>query len=168
MLKGKFTLETFRDTMKQVQRIGSMKDILKYLGMGAMLDQHTDIDPEGEMRKVEGMINSMTPEERKFPERIDIQRRRRIAAGSGTEASDVNRLLKDFDAMAAQMQRVSGLGMRDRMRAVREISQSAMSNPNSGLAIQKQRSKVKSVDAEKKKRQRKEAKEQRKKNKKRR
>jgi len=168
MLKGKFTLETFRDTMKQVQRIGSMKDILKYLGMGGMLDQHTDIDPEGEMRKVEGMINSMTPEERKFPERIDIQRRRRIAAGSGTEASDVNRLLKDFDAMAAQMQRVSGLGMRDRMRAVREISQSAMSNPNSGLAIQKQRSKVKSVDAEKKKRQRKEAKEQRKKNKKRR
>lgn len=168
MLKGKFTLESFRDTMKQVQRIGSMKDILKYMGMGHMLDQQTDIDPEGEMRKVEGMINSMTPEERKFPEKIDIQRRRRIAAGSGAEAADVNRLLKDFDVMAAQMQRVSGLGMRDRMRAVRELSQTAMSNPNANLATQKQRSKVKGLDAEKKKKLRKEAKDQRKKNKKRR
>lgn len=168
MLKGKFTLETFRDTMKQVQRIGSMKDILKYMGMGKLVDQVPGMDPEGEMRKVEGMINSMTPEERKFPERIDIQRRRRIALGSGTDPADVNRLLKDFDNMAGQMQKVAGLGMRDRMRAVREMSQMAMTNPHAALGGQKQRSKVKAMDAEKKKRQRKEAKDQRKKNKKRR
>lgn len=168
MLKGKFTLETFRDTMKQVQRIGSMKDILKYLGMGNMVEQLPGVDPEGEMRKVEGMINSMTPEERKFPEKIDIQRRRRIATGSGTDPADVNRLLKDFDNMAGQMQKVAGLGMRDRMRAVREMSQMAMNDPYASMQAQKQRSKVKAVDAEKKKRQRKEAKEQRKKNKKRR
>lgn len=168
MLKGKFTLETFRDTMKQMQRIGSMKDILKYLGMGKLLEQHTDVDPEGELRKVEGIINSMTLEERKFPEKIDIQRRRRIAAGSGTEPADVNRLLKDFDAMASKMKEVAGLGMRDKMRAVRDMSNSAMMNPNASLAVQKQRSKAKSMDAEKKKRLRKEAKDQRKKNKKRR
>mgnify|MGYP000868153469 CR=1 FL=1 len=168
MLQGKFTLESFRDTMKNVQKIGSMKDILKMLGMGGMLEQMPNqVDPEGEMKKIEGMINSMTPDERKFPERIDINRRRRIAKGSGTEPADVNRLLKDFENMAAQMQKVSGLGMRDRMRAVREMSQAAMMNPHASMMREKQRSKAKEMDADKKKKLRKEAKAQRKKNKRR-
>ena len=65
-------------------------------------------------------------------------RRRRIAAGAGVEAHEVNKLVKEFDAMADVMKRVSGMGMRGRMQAVQELSQKAMANPGGTLRKQKQ------------------------------
>lgn len=169
MLKGRFTLEDFRNQMKQVRRLGSLGDIMKMIpGMGGLLDQFQNIDAEKDMGRIDAIISSMTLEERQNPDRIDRSRRTRIARGSGTDPADVNRLLKDFDNMSSMMQKMSGLGVKDRFRAVQDLAKVGGMNPAAGLQAQKQRSKRGPADAdlaaEKKKKARKEAKKQRKKN----
>jgi signal recognition particle subunit SRP54 len=170
MLAGKFTLESFRDTMKQMKRLGSMRDIMKMIpGMGKLAETNPEIDADGDMQRIEGIINSMTVDERHNPDKIDRSRRHRIARGSGVEPAEVNRLLKDFDNMSGMMQKMAGMGMVERMREMQRMAGSGMLNPGApALQMQKQRSKPKQMDAEKKKKLRKEAKDQRKKNKKRR
>lgn len=169
MLKGRFTLDDFRNQMKQVRRLGSMRDILKMIpGMGGMLDQFQNVDAEKDMNRIEAMISSMTLEERQNPDKIDRSRRTRIARGSGTDPADINRLLKDFNQMSSMMQKMAGLGTKDRFKAVQDLAQGASLNPAAGLQAQKQRSKRGPADAdlaaEKKKKARKDAKKQRKKN----
>jgi len=169
MLQGKFTLETFRDTMKQMKRMGSMRDIMKLIpGMGSMLDSLEGMNPDEDMKQIEGIINAMTLDERHNPDKIDMSRRRRIAKGSGVDPADVNRLLKDFDRMSGMMQKMAGLGMRDKMKAMQQLTAGGLFNPGAELAREKVRSKPKKWDADKKKKMRKEAKLQRKKNKKKR
>jgi signal recognition particle subunit SRP54 len=68
---------------------------------------------------------------------IDQSRRRRIAAGAGVEPHEVNELVKQFDGMADIMKRMSGMGLRDRMRAMKELQQSGLLNPGAKLAKQK-------------------------------
>ena len=137
-------------------------------GLGAMADLDPGVDMDREVGRIGAMIDSMTPEERRNPDRIDRGRRTRIARGSGTEAADVNKLLKDFKQMGGMMQGVSQLGMRDRLRAVQQIAGQAMANPGGGLATQKQRSKRGPADEararEKEKKKKKDAKKQKKKN----
>ncbi|MFN5976541.1 MAG: signal recognition particle protein, partial [Planctomyces sp.] len=117
MQKGKFTLDDFRNQMRQIKKLGSMRDIMKMIpGMGAMVDQLGDMNPEGELSRIEGIIDSMTMHERQNPEIIDRSRRNRIARGSGVDAADVNKLLKDFSMMAKMMQGMSNMGLRDRLR----------------------------------------------------
>ena len=167
MQKGKFTLETFRDTMKQIKRMGSMRDLLKMLpGMGQMADSLDGLNPDEDLKRIEGIIGSMTPDERHNPDKIDTSRRRRIAAGSGVEPVDVNRLLKDFDRMAGMMQKMANLNPRDKMKELSKLTQGGMMNPGAEFSKEKNRSKPKKVDPDKKKKLRKEAKVQRKKNKK--
>ena len=85
---------------------------------------------EDDMRRLVGIIDSMTPDERRNPSKvIDQSRRRRIAAGAGVEPHEVNELVKQFDGMADMMKRMSGMGMRDRMRTMQEITQGGMLNP---------------------------------------
>ena len=80
----------------------------------------------------------MTPDERRNPSKvIDQSRRRRIAAGAGVEPHEVNELVKQFDGMADLMKRMSGMGMRDRMKTMQEIAQGGMLNPGGRLAKQK-------------------------------
>ena len=114
------------------------------------------------------MFDSMTLEERRNPDRIDRSRRNRIAAGSGTNPADLNKLLKDFQVLGSMMQGVSQMGMRDRLKAVQQFAGQAMSNPGGRLSQQKQRSKRGAIDQakarEKDKRKKKEARKQRKKN----
>jgi signal recognition particle subunit SRP54 len=118
---------------------------------------------------LQGIINSMTPDERANPEKIDRSRRNRIARGSGTDPADVNRLLRDFEAMSGVMQQMAGMGIRDRMRAVKQMADGGMLNPNAHLRREKQRSKRGPVDTakmrDKKKQQRKNARKARKRNK---
>ena len=83
----------------------------------------------------------MTADERSNPERIDRSRRNRIAKGSGNAASDVNNLLKQFDAMSGMMQQMAGMGMKDRMKAVKEMSDGGMLDPGAQLKREKIRSK---------------------------
>ncbi len=175
MLEGKFTLDDFLSAMAQIQRLGSMRNLLKMIpGMGQMsqaLDALNGMDPDKDIGRVRAMIQSMTLDERRNPEKIDRSRRNRIARGSGTDPTEVHDLLKQFKGMSGMMQQMAGLGSGDRMRKVREM-QSEMMNPLGGLGREKQRSKRGPVDKDvlrdKKKQQRKQTKDARKKNKKRR
>ena len=138
MLEGKFTLEDFRKQMKQITRMGSMRDIMKMIpGMGGLADANPDMDPGEDMKRIEGIINSMTANERTNPERIDRSRRNRIARGSGCDPSEVNRLLKDFQNMAGMMQQMAGMGMRDRMKAMKQMADGGMLDP--GASVQKEK-----------------------------
>lgn len=138
--RGEFTLEDFRTMMTQTKKLGPLNKIMGLIpGMSNLTSMIGDADAEGEMRRLAGIIDSMTPAERRSPSRlIDQSRRRRIAAGAGVEAHEVNKLVKEFDAMADIMKRITGMGMRGRMQAVQELSQKAMANPGGKLAKQKQ------------------------------
>ncbi len=169
MATGKFTLEDFRDQMKMIRKMGSLKDLMKMIpGLGGMLASNPDIDADADMGRIEAVISSMTPYERSHPDKIDRSRRHRIARGAGTEPSEVNRLLKDFQGMAGMAQKMSGMGVMDKMRAVQELSKGGMSNPAGGFKMSKERSKRGPADPElaeeKRKKARKEAKKQKKRN----
>ena len=96
--KNKFTLADFYDQLVQVKKMGSMQDIAAMLpGMnGKKLDFNVD---EAGLSKIEAIIQSMTPYERENPSVLNSSRKKRIAAGSGTQVVDVNRLLKQFEAI---------------------------------------------------------------------
>jgi signal recognition particle subunit SRP54 len=90
------------------------------------------------MRRLVGVVDSMTPEERRNPKKtIDQSRRRRIAAGAGVEPHEVNELVKQFEGMADLMRRVSNMGIRDRMRTMQEMAKGSMANPGGLLTKQK-------------------------------
>jgi signal recognition particle subunit SRP54 len=99
-----FTLDDFREQLKQIKKMGSMEQIMSMIpGLGSKLKAMKGMQPdEGELKRVEAMISSMTPGERNDHNLINGSRRRRIAAGSGTTVQDVNRLLKNF-AMTQKM-----------------------------------------------------------------
>uniref|UniRef100_A0A7C4QIX2 Signal recognition particle protein n=1 Tax=Schlesneria paludicola TaxID=360056 RepID=A0A7C4QIX2_9PLAN len=169
MLKGKFTLEDFRTSMQQIRRMGPIREILKMIpGLGSLAQLPEGLDPESDMGRIEAIISSMTKAERTNPDIIDRSRRHRIARGSGTDPSEVNRLLKDFEAMAGMMQKMAGLGMMDRLRAMRDLAGAGLFDPHANLKTPKGPTKMAPLDAkaaaEKKKKARKEAKKQRKRN----
>ena len=142
MQEGKFTLDDFRKQMGQIKKLGSMGEVMKMIpGMGKVADQMGDMNPEDDMRHIEGIINSMTLDERSNPDRIDRSRRHRIADGSGVDAADVNKLLKDFQSMSKLMQDMSGMGLRERMKAVKQMADQGMMDPNADLRDKKSRSK---------------------------
>lgn len=118
LAKAEFTLDGFLGQIKQVRKMGGLGGILKSLpGAGKLKDLEGNVD-ERELDRIEAIIFSMTPAERRNPKLINGQRRERIARGSGNHVSDVNRLLKQFaDArkMMKQMQQMTGKG-RKRMR----------------------------------------------------
>jgi signal recognition particle subunit SRP54 len=107
-------------------------------GMSGMSEMLGDVDAEKDIRRLGGIVDSMTPDERRNPSKvIDQSRRRRIAAGAGVEPHEVNELVKQFDAIADVMKRMSGMGMRDRMRTMQELQKGGMLNPGGKLAKQK-------------------------------
>ena len=113
--------------------IGAMVKFGKVIGMipgmGGMQETLAGADLEKDINRLFGIIDSMTPEERRNPSRvIDQTRRRRIATGAGVQPQEVNDLVKQFDGMASMMKGMAGLGMKDRMREVQKM-QSAMGNP---------------------------------------
>jgi signal recognition particle subunit SRP54 len=136
--KGEFTLDDFRKQLSQIGRLGPLQKVMGLIpGMSSLTDAMGDVDPEQDMKRLFGIIDSMTPEERRTPSKvIDQSRRRRIAAGAGVEPHEVNELVKQFDAMAQIMVGMAGKGVRERMKMVRELQSGMMNNPN-GLARQK-------------------------------
>jgi signal recognition particle subunit SRP54 len=137
--KGQFTLDDFRKLMDQTRRLGPLNKLMGLMpGMSRMSEMIGDADAETEMSRFRGIIDSMTPDERRSPVKVvDQSRRRRIAAGAGVQPHEVNALVKQFDAMKDVMQRMTTLKMRDRMKAMQELTQSAMANPGGKLAKQK-------------------------------
>ena len=137
--QGQFTLDDFKKTLAQMAQPGLLQKFISYMpGMGAMKDMLGDVDTEQQLRVTAGIIDSMTPDERRNPSKvIDQSRRRRIAAGAGVEPHQVNELVKQFDGMADMMKKMSSMGARDRMRAVQELTQGGMLDPSGKLAKQK-------------------------------
>ncbi|MEX2091677.1 MAG: signal recognition particle protein [Pirellulales bacterium] len=135
--RGEFTLEDFRKQLSQMTKLGPLQKVMGLIpGMSSLTEAMGDVDPEEDMKRLFGIIDSMTPAERRTPSKtIDQSRRRRIAAGAGVEPHEVNELVKQFDAMAQMMTSMAGKGMKDRMKMVREL-QRGMMNPN-GLALAK-------------------------------
>ncbi|MHC4646565.1 MAG: signal recognition particle protein [Planctomycetota bacterium] len=107
MAKGSFGFDDFLKQMQAVKKMGGMKDLLKMMpGMAGQLDG-LDFD-EGEIRQMEAIVYSMTLAERRDPDLIDSSRRRRIAAGSGTQPHDVSGLVKTFTRSRDMMKALSG------------------------------------------------------------
>jgi signal recognition particle subunit SRP54 len=111
--KGQFTLEDFLEQIQAVQKMGPMGQLMSMIpGMGGMAKEAQDAVDRGELKRVEAMIRSMTPRERRDPHVINGSRKRRIAAGSGTDLTDVNRLIKQHSEIQKLMKQLSGAGGR--------------------------------------------------------
>ena len=105
--KGGFTLEDFRDQLRMLKRMGPLDKILGMLpGMGGMKELAGQKPDEKQLGRIEAIINSMTPDERKYADILDGSRRKRVAKGSGTTVEDVNRLLKQFVEMQRMLKMV--------------------------------------------------------------
>ena len=116
--KGKgFDLQDFKEQLEQMRNMGGMMSMMdKMPGMGNMTAQIKEKANDKSFVQMESIINSMTPGERTRPDVIKGGRKRRIAAGSGTQIQDVNRLLKQFTQMQKMMKKMSGGGMKKMMR----------------------------------------------------
>jgi signal recognition particle subunit SRP54 len=111
--KSQFTLEDFRDQMIQIRKMGPLEDLLGMIpGFGKMKQMKGFQVDERELVKIEAMINSMTPEERRNHALINGSRRRRIARGSGTTVQDLNRMLKNYAQVMKMIKKMSKGGMR--------------------------------------------------------
>jgi signal recognition particle subunit SRP54 len=111
LLSGKFDLEDFLEQMQQVKKLGPVGQLLDMIpGMNKMIG---DVDLSGadsELKRIEAIIRSMTPKERRNPKIIKASRKRRIASGSGTQVQDVNALLKQFRQMQRMMKQLKSGG----------------------------------------------------------
>jgi len=119
--KGKgFDLTDFRDQLQQMSSLGGMAGLMEKLpGMGQVPDHVKNQVNDKEVVKLIAIINSMTPQEREFPAIVKGARKRRIAAGSGTQVQDINRLLKQFTQMQKVMKKMKGGGMAKMLRGLK-------------------------------------------------
>jgi len=110
--KGKgFDLQDFREQIDQMRNMGGLSALMSKLpGVSDLPEQMKNRVNDKEMTRLAAMIDSMTPQERRFPALIKASRKKRIASGSGTDVQDVNRLLKQFENMQRMMKKVSKKG----------------------------------------------------------
>jgi signal recognition particle subunit SRP54 len=109
ILRDEFTLEDFRDQLRTIKKMGPLENILGMIpGMGNLKEMRQQVD-DRQLVRVEAIIDSMTPYERRRHQSIDGSRRKRIARGSGTSVEDVNRLLKQFVQMRKMLKAMGGM-----------------------------------------------------------
>jgi len=106
--KSDLTLDDFLAQMREIKKLGSLGEILKLLPGGHKIDSKMSDQGESELKRVEAIILAMTPHERRRPQVLDASRKRRIAAGSGTQVQNVNKLLRDFDQVRTLARRMKG------------------------------------------------------------
>ena len=110
IIKNEFTLQDFLDQLQKIRRMGPLGKVMGMIPGMSKLQMQADFDDqdiEKRIRKVEAIINSMTPRERQHPRLLKASRKRRIASGSGVEVRDVNELLKQFQQMSRLMNQLS-------------------------------------------------------------
>ena len=132
---GRFDLEDFRDQLQQMRNMGGISSMLDKLpgmgGMAQMAEQKVDVK---QFARMEAIIGSMTPEERRKPDLIAGSRKRRITLGSGTQVQDLNRLLKQHKQMQKMMKKMKGGGMQKMMRGMGGMGgMGGMMPPGGGL-----------------------------------
>ena len=112
MQQGKYDLEDFLSTMKQMKKLGPLENLIKMIpGAKKMGLTDVKIDPK-QMARIEAIVLSMTPKERRNPDIIKASRKTRIASGSGTSVQEVNKLLQQFDQMKKMMKMVTNGNMK--------------------------------------------------------
>jgi signal recognition particle subunit SRP54 len=111
--KAQFTLEDFLEQIQAVQKMGPMGQLMSMIpGMGGMAKEAQDAVDRGDLKRVEAIIRSMTPRERRDPTILNGSRRRRIATGAGADLTEVNRLIKQHAELSKLMKQLSGGGGR--------------------------------------------------------
>jgi signal recognition particle subunit SRP54 len=131
LTSGKMTLEDFLEQMQQVKRMGPLKNVLGMLPVAKEI-RNAEID-DREIARVEAIIRSMTPAERRKPEVINGSRRARIANGSGTTPSEVNNLLKQFKEAQKMLRGMPGMGMARKGKKGKKDKGPRMPVPGGGI-----------------------------------
>jgi len=119
-----FTLEDFRDQLKQIRKMGPLEqlvDMLPKVGPLQALPKDAKVD-EGKLKQVEAIINSMTHQERRDHSVIDGKRRKRIAKGSGTTVQDVNQVIKQYMQMRQMMKQYGAMAARSKMKGLGKLA----------------------------------------------
>jgi signal recognition particle subunit SRP54 len=118
--KGRsFDLEDFREQLEQMQSMGGIASMLEKLpGAAQLQDKLRNANPEKDVKRSIAIISSMTRKERRFPDHLKASHRRRIAAGSGTQVQDVNKLMRQFEQARDMMKKMAGGGMAKLMRGL--------------------------------------------------
>lgn len=129
--KGDFNLDDFRKQFEMMKDMG-MRDVLGAMpGMDGMIPEGED--PEDALKRIQGMIDSMTKEERRNPDIIDINRRRRIADGSGTEPHEIKQFLAQFDTVRVLMRQMAKMSMWERVKMVTGMGKAGAFQPGAKL-----------------------------------
>jgi len=112
-----FTLDDFRKQFEQLKKMGPIKEVMSSMpGMGDIIPEGED--PEDAFRRIQGIIDSMTQEERRNPDVIDVNRGRRIAAGSGVEPHEITQFLGQFEQVRDLMRKMAGMSIWQRIKFV--------------------------------------------------
>jgi signal recognition particle subunit SRP54 len=128
LMDGNFTLEDFLSQMQQIKRLGPLGKVLELLpGMNKMTGDVDMSNIDGELKRIEAIIYSMTPYERRNPKALKASRKRRVAMGSGTTVQELNQLLKQFRQMQQMMKQLQG-GRGGKMGALKRMMGQGMRN----------------------------------------
>ncbi|MHC5023968.1 MAG: signal recognition particle protein [Planctomycetota bacterium] len=121
MASGRLTMDDFLKQLRSLRRMGPMKQLLGLLpGVGSMM-KNLEVD-EGQLDRLEGIVHSMTPDEREDIRTLNKSRVKRISRGSGTSAADVNRLTKQFEMIQKMTRQMAGAGALGKAKAMRELA----------------------------------------------
>jgi signal recognition particle subunit SRP54 len=128
LAKGNLSLDDFRKQFEMMAKMGGMKDLMKSMpGMGDLIPDGED--PDVAIKRIQGMVDSMTKAERADPDIIDLSRRRRIASGSGTQPHEVKQFLFQFDQARTLMRQMANMSIFDRIKMVTGMGKAGMFNP---------------------------------------
>jgi signal recognition particle subunit SRP54 len=132
LAQGDFTLDDFRKLFDQMKTMG-MRDVLSRMpgGMADMIPEGED--PEEAMGQLQGIVDSMTKEERRNPDLIDMSRRRRIATGSGAEPHDVKKFLVQFDQVRTLMRQMAKMSVFERIKMVTGLNKMGAFQPGANM-----------------------------------
>src|SRR5688572_29358406 len=137
LAKGDFSLDDFRKQFAMVHQLG-MKNMMGMMpGMSEMLND-VDEDPDAVMKKFQGMIDSMTPAEKKNPDLIDLSRRRRIATGAGVESHEIKKFLEQFQMARTVARQMNQMSFLQKMKMMAGLGKSGAFEPG-GMLTQKQK-----------------------------
>jgi signal recognition particle subunit SRP54 len=130
MSKGVFTLGDFRDMMQKLRKPGLMTKMMSLMpGMGELSKIMGNADNEKEMSRLTGIVDSMTPNERRNPKLIDTSRRNRIAAGCGVQPNQVSDLIKQFDMIGPMLQMATAGSTSDKMKMLQQMQGMVANDP---------------------------------------
>lgn len=131
LAKGDFNIDDFRKQFDQIKKMGMKDMIARMPGMAEMVPEGED--PEGALKRIQGMIDAMSKEERRNPDLIDLSRRRRIAAGSGTQPHEIKQFLGQFEQVRTIMRQMANMSLWQRIKMVSGMGQMGAFNPGAQM-----------------------------------